>query len=295
MPGGNVAEEEEIARVAERVSQSIEGEQRQIGDEVPEDEPEALDEALDEPDEPDEPEAEPAHWADARKGGWKPKDEWDGDPEEWVPARAFLKNGELYDSIRRLKGDQNEIKQALKDATDLNRRLMQAQRKTTIDAKLQDRRAAIEAGDADAVDKIDREIYEFDRQLQDTPKEQPLPEPVQDWARSNAWFHEHPAAQQAAIAKFDQLQRQNPSDLAGNLEATTQYIYRRFPDLGPEPEPAPRKRPTAVETPSRRQASRKPTVRDLSPEQRQVHDRLVRTKTMSSQEYIESLAEIGEL
>ena len=31
--------------------------------------------------------------------GWRPKDEWDGDPDEWVSAREFVRAGELFKKI----------------------------------------------------------------------------------------------------------------------------------------------------------------------------------------------------
>src|SRR3990167_4897006 len=35
--------------------------------------------------------------------GWVPKDQWEGDPDEWVPARQFIKNGELFGRINSYK------------------------------------------------------------------------------------------------------------------------------------------------------------------------------------------------
>jgi hypothetical protein len=31
--------------------------------------------------------------------GWVPKDEWDGDPEQWRPAKEFVDRGELFKKI----------------------------------------------------------------------------------------------------------------------------------------------------------------------------------------------------
>jgi hypothetical protein len=43
----------------------------------------------------------------ASSRGWVPKDEWDGDPEEWRPAKEFIDRGELFkkieDKIEQLK------------------------------------------------------------------------------------------------------------------------------------------------------------------------------------------------
>ena len=32
----------------------------------------------------------------AREMGWRPKDEWEGEPEKWRDAKEFVERGELY-------------------------------------------------------------------------------------------------------------------------------------------------------------------------------------------------------
>src|SRR5579859_6672080 len=55
----------------------------------------------------------------ARKLGWKPKTEYDGDPAEWRPAREFLERQSFFDKIKSLKDDvyhsRKENKQLQKD------------------------------------------------------------------------------------------------------------------------------------------------------------------------------------
>ena len=35
----------------------------------------------------------------ARKEGWRPKEEFEGDPEKWRPAKEFVERGELFGKI----------------------------------------------------------------------------------------------------------------------------------------------------------------------------------------------------
>ena len=44
----------------------------------------------------------------AMQSGWRPKDEWDGDPDEWVSAREFNRRGEL---MRKIHNQNRQIKQ----------------------------------------------------------------------------------------------------------------------------------------------------------------------------------------
>jgi len=51
----------------------------------------------------------------ARESGWKPKDEWDGDPTEWVSAEEFNRRGEY---LRKIHNQNRKIKQ-LDDVVEL--------------------------------------------------------------------------------------------------------------------------------------------------------------------------------
>ena len=45
--------------------------------------------------------------------GWRPEDEWTGEPDQWRPAKEFLDRGELMDRIsdqtRQLRGQKDEL------------------------------------------------------------------------------------------------------------------------------------------------------------------------------------------
>ena len=42
----------------------------------------------------------PEHEVAAREKGWRPKDEWEGDPDDWRPAKQFLEWGEMRSTIK---------------------------------------------------------------------------------------------------------------------------------------------------------------------------------------------------
>jgi hypothetical protein len=56
--------------------------------------------------EKEESDDEPDHWSLARSQGWMPEEEWKEagrDAEEWKPAKAFLKDGEVRNDLRKMK------------------------------------------------------------------------------------------------------------------------------------------------------------------------------------------------
>ena len=52
--------------------------------------------------------------SEAREQGWKPKEEYEGDPEKWRPAKEFVERGELFGKIDVLGRELKETKKALK-------------------------------------------------------------------------------------------------------------------------------------------------------------------------------------
>ena len=50
----------------------------------------------------------------AREQGWKPKEEYEGDPEKWRPAKEFVERGELFGKIDTMGKELKETRKALK-------------------------------------------------------------------------------------------------------------------------------------------------------------------------------------
>ena len=50
----------------------------------------------------------------AREMGWRPKEEWEGEPEKWRDAKEFVERGELYGKIDSVGRELKETRKALK-------------------------------------------------------------------------------------------------------------------------------------------------------------------------------------
>src|SRR5690554_7872209 len=92
----------------------------------------------------------------AREMGWRPKEEYDGDPETWVDAKEYVGRKPLYDEIhktrkqvKKLERLQNEITQYVKKVEEV------AYKKALADLKAQ-RKEAIAEADPDKVEEIGR-------------------------------------------------------------------------------------------------------------------------------------------
>lgn len=232
----------------------------------------------------------------ARKGGWRPKDEWDGPADEWVSHKTFLKNGELYDSIKTLKRKDAERDQAVKDLIEHNKRLADAlskARKADIEAQ---RDEAIEAGDKERVRKLEQEAAAFDASLK-APEVQPAPviEPVyQQWVDSNDWFKSDPERRDFAIAFYElQMAKGRGADA---LPDVTEAVKRAFPDrFGKTKEEPKERRMSGVEAPVGRAPVKKTKgYSDLPEHAKEVAKKFERLGTMKRDEYAKQFFEMEQ-
>lgn len=98
---------------------------------------------------------------EARDKGWKPKEEFEGDPEDWAPAKAWLKTGEILDSLNHIKRESRETKEAMAELAKQNAEVeRKSYEKAYKDAELRQARAA-EIGDVKAVQAVTRELMDL--------------------------------------------------------------------------------------------------------------------------------------
>lgn len=124
----------------------------------------------------------------AMEGGWRPKDDWKGDPDDFVSAKKFNERGEMMDSIstlrKKLSSQGNDFDKRIASLT----KLQEARTKQAI-TDLQDKRdQAVDLADRDAVNKIQVQI--------DDLSVQPEVEEVKDnrvlatWNIDNPWIND---------------------------------------------------------------------------------------------------------
>src|SRR5574343_553334 len=63
----------------------------------------------------------------AREQGWKPKEEYEGDPNKWKPAKEFVERGELFGKIDTLGRELKETKKALKMLQEHNAKIKETE------------------------------------------------------------------------------------------------------------------------------------------------------------------------
>jgi hypothetical protein len=155
----------------------------------------------------------------ARTMGWLPKDKFKGPPEHWMPADKYLERGdsilpilqannrELADKVNRVDGENAQLKQQLKDATEAIEGLKEFRSTITkekaTEQKKEIAKAIVQAradGDVDAEVELTGKLGEVTaaikeaekppvKKIEPTTTQGPqLNAEAQAWMKANPWF-----------------------------------------------------------------------------------------------------------
>jgi len=259
----------------------------------------------------------------AREQGWRPKDEFDGDPDSWVDAKEFLFRGELMGRIQSqgkyIKSQDRklaEMQEGLRQLGEHNARIAEREYEKAIKSLREEKRRAIEDGDGATVVSIDEKIDELKadkvelskRTATDnintakTSKEEEFNEVFHDWQSKpeNTWYETdfimQGAADAAGIAYIRENPNATPQDVLKHVSAVIRKEFKhKFKNTAAERSTVIEPDSTGTGT-SRRFTKQKYSERDLSREQRKFADTFVNSGAFKSvQDYVDQLAELGEL
>jgi len=206
----------------------------------------------------------------ARAMGWKPQEEYGGDPRRWSDAQTFIDRGEaelpiLRDQSRRmseklarqerdmadLRNTVSEQAAAVKAAMDLARRADSGGYKRAMDELKAKRAEAVAIGDTEAFEQVQEQIdaAEAERATSSTefnvtvPAKQPalsaplVDQETDDFMAANPWFHQKPILKQAMIdAHLAIIQREGSVSgkaLTDQYEQAKAEVVEAFPQYFP--------------------------------------------------------------
>ena len=86
-----------------------------------------------------------AHEKAALEKGWKPKDQFQGDPEDYVDAKAFLKGAELRDQIHRLNRKLKDNEKAMDYLIEHNKKVEEIAKKRALEELIAQQQQAVRA------------------------------------------------------------------------------------------------------------------------------------------------------
>jgi len=127
----------------------------------------------------------------ASERGWRPKAEWQGDPDEWRPAKIFNEIGDLQSQVgnqnKQIKGMKKSYTEDISNLNAVHKRQMENQSKQL----KSDLKKAIRAGDDDLVDEIEKEQEELEQQKQSISQSTNVGSPQADAILQGEWEGEN--------------------------------------------------------------------------------------------------------
>ncbi len=231
----------------------------------------------------------------AMDSGWVPKEEYKGEEHKWVDAGEFLRRGELFKKIEDQSKQLKDVRSALNEMKKLHSQVREVEYKRALDALRQQKKVALEDGDAEAVIAADERIDLVKEQVKQLQNE---PEAVQDssgsehpefvaWTEQNSWYKSSAPMKAFADALGQDLARagNSPSEV---LKKVAAEVRKEFPNRFRNPN---QDRAGNVES-GKGTGTRSSTSFVLTDEERRVMNTFVRSGAMTEKEYIAEIKKV---
>ncbi len=227
--------------------------------------------------------------AEAREQGWRPKEEYEGDPNKWRPAKEFVERGELFGKIDTLGRELKETKKALKMMQEHHSKVKETEYKRAVDELKQLQKKHLEEGNSEGYLETtelltDLKAEQKAREVLQTQAPQQTVDPrFTAWVDSNKWYTKDAEMRQYADVIGMGYAQTNPNlDPEDVLQYVAAQVKVRFKDKFENPN---RTKPSAVEG-SGSASPAKGDKFELTDEERRVMNTFVRTNMMTKEEYI---------
>jgi len=241
---------------------------------------------------------------EATSQGWKPKEQWEGDPEEWVSAGEFKRRGELFKKISDTNRRLDKATAALTALQSHQRQVYQAGYDAALTQLRADHKVAVEAGDVNLADKIVDKIEQTKQAAvvaAQTTSAPPEPPAVlgEFMDKNQAWYQKDDVMTAYAdrvghdFARAE-LQAGRKTDFAEVLAHVEKKVREKFPSsFGAKARVA----PSVVDggSPNRQPfGARKSNFgeNDLSDDERRVMKSFADSGVMTKEEYISDIKKI---
>jgi len=228
----------------------------------------------------------------AMDSGWVPQDQWEGDPDQWRPAKEFVDRGDLFKKIDDQNRTVKELKRALDDMKRHHGQVRETEYARALTTLKAQKQIALEEGNAAEVVNLDDKI-DLVREEQKALKQDNSEQPQQDnspapeftnWVDRNKWYESNQPMRAYADALGRDLayKGMQPSAVLKEVE---RLVKMEFPNKFTNPN---RDKPGAVEGSSNKGGKSADNFA-LSDDERRVMQRFVRSGVMTEAEYVKDL------
>lgn len=233
----------------------------------------------------------------AMEQGWTPEEEFKANPDnagkKWRTAEDFLDRGELFSKIDDLSKKLKNTTKTLGQLNEHHKRVKEAEYKRALETLKNQKRNALEEGDADALIEIDdriAEVKQAQREESRTTQANNMPEELEAWIEKNPWYTSDNEMASEADAIGIGYKTKNPEK---SPEDVLKYVEGRIKKIYPEKFTNPNRPKAGVESPSNRGTQSKSSGGfTLSEDEERVARNFERNGIMSRDDYIKELKKI---
>ncbi len=232
--------------------------------------------------------------------GWRPKEEWTGDPEQWRSAKEFMDRGELLDKISSQSRELKQITAIVSQLSEQNRQVYKAGYQKALNELRGFKAKAVTDQDGAAVVKIDDAIdatKEAIRKIDDAPSPTQAVQETDAFIRfkeNNSWYNESEAMRHWAHGMGLTFANRNPQVSEEKVYEFIEKEYRKeFPhkvrgqrELPSSPEGGSRRSEGGKGAPSGKAAFDK-LLAGMPEDQARVAKDMVRRGIVTAEKYVE--------
>ena len=231
---------------------------------------------------------------EARVEGWRPREEWTGDPDAWVDAKEFVERGKQIASFQRKKitrledrisGYENEMREMKEFRERENKRQKEDFERHIAELEAQ-RSQAVDEGDGATFTQTDRQINDMraSQAEQRPPDQQVYQKMADDWQRSNDWYGTDNRMTYYADGIAEKIAQEGFSGQAFFSELERR-VEKEFPENFSPQGRSPVGAPGLSEPPAGAGTGR--GYEDLPPEDKEACDRICKRYEISREEWLD--------
>lgn len=167
--------------------------------------------------------------------GWRPKDEFDGDEEDFIDAKEFVRRKPLFERIEHQSKELKAVRKALEEFKGHYSKVQETEYKRALSELKATQRAALAEGDIEkyhalneAIDEVQDEAKELAQERDNIQVVEEVVDPrFQVWANRNPWYQSSPGMRNYADEVGKRLQAQGlpPLEILQKVEAAVKKEF----------------------------------------------------------------------
>lgn len=240
--------------------------------------------------------------------GWRPKDEWDGDPGKWRDAATYIDRGELLGKLKSQSAELKEVKNMLSYMSDHNKKVYESGYQRAITDLKAQRIAAMKDDNFEAVaaieDEIERQqvaLYQVRQQPSLSTEKKGINKDLESkWLSENQWYKNDSAMKAWAIgAAMEYANVNNGASEEQIYDFLSKQVRKEFSHKfkkpsAPSPEGEGRQAQGSKNTPGKNASSAfKALLAEMPEEHARAARSMVKNGLVTEEKYVEDYARIG--